>query len=54
MNIGNDGQWLLKRLEDGSAPAGLKDLPAMQILKTLWAQQFREERWQMVYQDLKK
>jgi transposase len=53
-NIGNDGQWLLKRLEDGSAPAGLKDLPAVQILKTVWAQQFREETGQMVYQDLKK
>ena len=53
-NIGNDGQWLLKRLEDGSAPAGLKDLPAVQILKTVWAQQFREETGQVVYQDLKK
>ncbi len=52
-NIGNDGQWLLKRLENGSAPAGLKDLPAVQILKIVWAQQFREAEGQMVYQDLK-
>jgi transposase len=50
-NIGNDGQWLLKRLEDGGAPAELKDLPTVQTLKTVWAQQFREETGQMVYQD---
>lgn len=54
LNIGNDGQWLLKRLEDRSAPAELQDLPEVQILKTVWAQQFREETGQMVYQDLKK
>jgi transposase len=52
-NIGKDGQWLLKRLEDGSAPAELKVLPAVEILKTVWAQQFRDESGQMVYQDLK-
>jgi len=53
-NIGNDGEWLLKRLTEGGAPAGLKDLPEVQILKTVWAQQFREETGQMVYKDLKK
>jgi transposase len=34
-NIGKNGQWLFKRLEDRSAPMGLKDLPAVQILKTV-------------------
>jgi transposase len=53
-NIGNDGEWLLKRLTEGGAPAGLQDLPEVQILKTVWAQQFREETGQMVYKDLKK
>jgi transposase len=52
--IGNEGQWLLKRLKDGGAPAELQDLPEVQVLKTVWAQQFREETGQMVYQDLKK
>lgn len=53
-NIGNDGEWLLRRLTEGGAPAGLKDLPEVQILKTVWAQQFREETGRMVYKDLKK
>lgn len=53
-NIGNDGEWLLKRLRDGSAPAELQDLPEVQIFNTVWAQQFQEAQGQMVYKDLKK
>jgi len=53
-NIGNDGEWLLNRLNDGGAPAELQDLPAVQICRTVWAQQFRNTQGQMVYQDLKK
>ncbi len=41
-NIGNDGAWLLNRLRDGGAPAELQELPEVQVLKTVWAQQFRE------------
>ena len=53
-NIGNDGAWLLKRLRDGGAPAELQDLPEVQVLSTVWAQQFQEAQGQMVYKDLKK
>jgi len=53
-NIGNDGIWLLERLKDGGAPAELQDLPEVQVLSTVWAQQFREAQGQMVYKDLKK
>jgi len=53
-NIGENGQWLLKRLEKGSVPAGLQDLPEVQVLKTVWAQQFREEGGKMAYTDLRK
>ena len=53
-NIGNDGQWLLKRLVDGSAPAGLQELLEVKLLQTVWAQQFREEAGQMVFEELKK
>ena len=53
-NIGNDGEWLLKRLKDGGAPAELQDLPEVQVFSTVWAQQFREAQGQMVYKDLKK
>ena len=52
--IGEEGQWLLKRLENGGAPAELQNLPEVQVLKTVWAQQFREEGGQMAYTDLKK
>lgn len=52
--IGEEGQWLLKRLEQGGAPAELQTLPEVQVLKTVWAQQFREEAGQMAYTDLKK
>jgi transposase len=53
-HIGEDGQWLLNRLERGGAPADLKELPEVQILRTVWAQQFREAQGKLVYQDLKK
>jgi transposase len=53
-NIGNDGQWMLKRLRDGGAPAELQDLPEVQVFSTVWAQQFRKAQGEMVYQELKK
>jgi transposase len=53
-NIGNDGAWLLKRLRDGGAPAELQELPEVQVLSTVWAQQFHEAQGQMVYKELKK
>jgi transposase len=53
-NVGNDGRWLLKRLEEESVPAEFRDLEAVRILKTVWEQQFQEEAGQMVYKDLKK
>jgi len=51
-NIGNDGQWLLKRLGDGSAPAGLRELSEVKLLQTVWAQQFRADAEQMVFEEL--
>jgi hypothetical protein len=53
-HIGNDGQWLLSRLDGRGAPADLKGLPEVQVLKTVWAQQFREAQGKLEYQDLKK
>jgi transposase len=52
--IGEEGQWFLKRLEKGGAPAELQHLPEVQVLKTVWVQQFREEGGKMAYTDLKK
>ena len=53
-HIGEEGQWLIQRLEKGGAPAELQNLPEVQVLKTVWTQQFREEAGQMAYTDLKK
>jgi transposase len=52
--IGENGQWLLKRLEKGNAPAELQNLAEVQVLQIVWAQQFRAEAGKMVYTDLKK
>lgn len=54
VHIGKDGHWLLNRLEKEGVPADLKDLAEVQILRTVWAQQFREVQGQLAYQDLKK
>jgi transposase len=53
-HIGEEGQWLLNRLEKGGAPTELQNLPEVQVLKTVWAQQFREEAGKMAYTELKK
>lgn len=48
--VGQDGQWLLERVESEGAPAGMQDLPEVQVLRTVWAQQFQEEEGKIVYQ----
>lgn len=52
-NIGNDGQWLLKRVEDGGAPADLQELSEVKLMQTVWAQQFRAEAGSLVFKELK-
>lgn len=50
--VGPDGVWLLSRLAGEGAPAVVKDLPEVQVLTTVWAQQFREQEGQIAYQKL--
>lgn len=38
--IGQDGQWLLDRLAAETTPEALSQLPAVQVLRTVWAQQY--------------
>jgi transposase len=38
--IGTDGRLLLHKLSEPSAPAGLRALPAVQVLRQVWVQQF--------------
>jgi transposase len=37
--VGQDGVWLLERL-DATAPAALRDLEAIQVLRTVWEQRY--------------
>jgi transposase len=48
-HVGADGQWLLTRLEGEDVPAELRNLPEVQVLRTVWAQQFRAEQDPMVF-----
>lgn len=49
-HVGSDGEWLIERLAGEGAPAGIKDLAEVQVLKTVWAQQFRKAEGKIVYQ----
>jgi transposase len=42
-HVGSDGEWLIERLKGEGVPAEIKDLAEVQVLKTVWAQQFREK-----------
>jgi transposase len=48
--VGSDGQWLIGRLEGAEAPAVIQTLPEVQVLKTVWVQQFRETAGKVAYQ----
>lgn len=47
--VGNDGAWLLERLQQEDTPTNLRDLPAIDILRTVWEQHFiqTDDRWQL-------
>ena len=49
-HVGSDGEWLMERLAGEGAPAEIKSLPEVQVLKTVWAQQFREAQGKIIYQ----
>ena len=49
-HVGSDGEWLIARVTGEGAPAEIKSLPEVQVLKTVWAQQFREKEGKIVYQ----
>ena len=49
--VGRDGQWLLERLQAETTPATLRELPAVQVLATVWEQQFEVVEGQVVFQE---
>jgi len=48
--VGPDGQWLLERLQSPSTPVELPTLPAVQVLRAVWEQQFEVVSGQVVFQ----
>lgn len=50
---GRDGQWLLDRLADPATPVDLAVLPEVEVLRTVWAQQFVVRDQLLVFQDLR-
>lgn len=51
VRVGQDGQWLLERLEADSTPPTLRQLSAVQVLATVWEQQFERVNDQVVFQE---
>jgi transposase len=49
--VGVDGQWLLERLAAETTPADLRALPEVDVLATVWSQQFQVVDGQVVYQE---
>lgn len=48
-----DGQWLLDRLADPSAPPAVATLPDVALLGTVWAQQYERRDGHLVFRDLR-
>jgi transposase len=48
--VGQDGQWLLGRLQAETTPAVLRGLPEVQVLSTVWGQQFEVIEGKVIYQ----
>ena len=49
--VGQDGQWLLERLQAETTPAALRALPEVQVLATVWEQQFEVVEGEVVFQE---
>jgi len=47
--IGAEGQWLLNRLAQLDTPEAVRDLPAVQVLRTVWQQHFQAVNGQIRY-----
>ena len=45
--IGTDGSYLLEAIRDASAPAWLREVPAVEVLRRVWVQQFLLEDGQV-------
>jgi len=48
--VGSDGQWLLDRLQAETTSPALRGLPAVQVLRSVWSQQFEVVEGKTVFQ----
>lgn len=51
VSVGQDGQWLPERLQAESTPAALRALPEVQVLATVWEQQFEVVEEEVVFRE---
>ena len=49
LEVGRDGQWLLERLEEETTPAVLRQLPEVEVLRTVWHQQFEVDEGKVTF-----
>jgi len=47
---GQDGQWLLERLDAPTTPKELRELPEVKVLRTVWAQQYEVRDRAVIFQ----
>ena len=48
---GRDGQWLLDRLAAPTTPSGLAGLPQVQVLRTVWEQQYEVHDREVIFRE---
>jgi transposase len=48
---GRDGQWLLDRLAAPTTPSGLARLPQVQVLRTVWEQQYQVRDREVIFRE---
>jgi transposase len=53
-SVGADGRWLLRRLQEASTPSALQQQPEVQLLATVWEQQFEVIAGQVVFREADK
>jgi len=48
---GQDGQWLLERLDAPGTPKGLRELPEVKVLRTVWGQQYEVRERAVIFRE---
>lgn len=49
LEVGEEGAWLLERLEQETTPAVLRQLPEVEMLRVVWSQQFEVDEGKVTF-----